>query len=364
MILKTNKLVLLLCIFPLLTALEINAQGNYFRICLGAYKTPDITAFIQAQEVGQVYGETDQELTRVFVGGYDDINLANATLDKLKTLGYKDAIIKSLPIGTSKVRTVQIASYTSTKTIDWHRLFKIRGIQILLQNDVIRICTGIYNTDAEARTAMNDMKEQGFTDAFIKSISPVYLHKMTPIEIVFSFLTLRTSTSVEEESGSALYEALLYKVDKTKLANKDDLTNYEAFKKQTPELSRYAKVTPNQPDQDVAIFLQCMSDTMPIVLKFPLVSRELLALKTMPDTIKRSQEEEMLTRMLLINLSMRFNNPTFRKDLNLYRYISLLGALARLEKHYQTAGVSAEIAAQLADYTFLETCKPYIFEDK
>lgn len=173
-----------------------SADVSYeYKVQLIAANNPDMKAYKTLESVGKLYEEKTETagMTRVVLGYYDTREAAAKVLDQVKAKGFDKAFINKHPKPAS---VVPAASASSTaveqeqplpanqaymiqlgvfeKSVDVSKLSGISAQGELFienaANGMRKILLGRYSTKDQAQTALDNLKKNGYPDAFIKKV--------------------------------------------------------------------------------------------------------------------------------------------------------------------------------------------------
>jgi peptidoglycan hydrolase-like protein with peptidoglycan-binding domain len=174
-------LFLLLTLFPRLSTAQ---QDSYYTIHIGTFIDAKAEEFAPLRSIGFLHAnQLEPPLSQVYLGGYHSLEQANTSLEKVRAAGYSAAYIhEQATTAGQQVAIVQIATLPQNQEIDWLHYAKAGQLFALLDPQVIKLAVGIFDNASAARSQLAEIRQQGFTDAFIKLVNRTYLHELTAFE--------------------------------------------------------------------------------------------------------------------------------------------------------------------------------------
>ncbi len=171
---------LFLCLHP---AISQDTEKIY-TVQVGTFVNAKAGDFSSIRPLGMVYAqELDDNLYRVFIGGYDEKAPAENLAKRLHQKGYNSATVIEIPVrGDRKVIVIQFETLNARKKIDWQQYVSRKNLFAIIQDDVVKLVTGPYPDVEAARAALEDIRRDGYSDAFVKKINTAYLQKITTFE--------------------------------------------------------------------------------------------------------------------------------------------------------------------------------------
>jgi hypothetical protein len=195
----------LLSIFFFLFTLSpsLQAQENFYTLYIGTFVNAKSESFDNIREYGIVYSEQfDESLQKIYLGGFTSREKAEAVLGLLRPKGYSDAFVSRKVIDTKKqVAVIQLGLSPARGDILWSRYAKAGPLYAQIQNDQMKIVTGLYRNTDEAKRDLDAIRNGGFSDAFIKTISRDQLVRLGPFEMngIRPERNLKAETAPEDE---------------------------------------------------------------------------------------------------------------------------------------------------------------------
>ncbi len=167
-----TRLSLLFLLVPF-CALPLTAQELY-NVRVGTFQDVKADDFINIRELGFVYGlAREGQLTDVYLGNYSSREKAESITATLQERGFRNAASFALPSGAVDPRPyVQIALRGRNRSLDWRALERAGKLYVDAADGVTKVVTGPYASAEAANAALPDIRALGFTDAFVKSLSP------------------------------------------------------------------------------------------------------------------------------------------------------------------------------------------------
>jgi hypothetical protein len=159
-----------------LSGLQAQSETQY-TIQAGTFIDAKPSDFDALRTIGFVYAnELGDNLIEVYVGGYDDRNLAQQRLSTVQQSGYPNAFIKERGMNAGRPATIiQIATRQTNQPIEWEQLMEAGPLYGTLSNDLIKVVTGPYTNAEAAQADLNRIRQMGYSDAFVKSVNEAAL---------------------------------------------------------------------------------------------------------------------------------------------------------------------------------------------
>lgn len=176
---KSYSLLVLLC----LSTMAFGQQ--FYTVYVGAFINAQSSDFDRIRPTGFVYAnKMDNNVYRVFMGGYNTAQEAEQIAGLLRQKGYGNAQAQELLLNEGGPTTViQLATYQSDDAIDWAKHLEVGELLVILDGATVRIVTGPYADVLAAKRALPDIQKQGYKDAFIKSnVNTMQLYRVTEFE--------------------------------------------------------------------------------------------------------------------------------------------------------------------------------------
>lgn len=153
-----------------------------FAVQVSALSTPNLDAFADLKNLGNIYYKEENKKYKIRVGVYRTREEAERILSLVKNQGYKGAFIvqeeggqvvgtgdltpKTPAVSSARYR-IQLAAYRDVKYFDPSKIQGLGKIEDQKKgNFTVKYLAG-YNTIEEARQVLREVKSAGFKDAFI-----------------------------------------------------------------------------------------------------------------------------------------------------------------------------------------------------
>lgn len=172
-------------LFVLLYSNPIQSQNDkIYTVQVGTFLDARAADFEPIRPLGMVYAQQlDNNLYRIFLGGYDEEQSARRIAQQLRAQGYNSAAIVEIPIEEGRTVTViQFETINAKKKIDWQQYTDFENLFAIIRQDVVKLVTGPYPNLEVARRELDDVKKKGYADAFIKRVNTAYLQEITTFE--------------------------------------------------------------------------------------------------------------------------------------------------------------------------------------
>jgi len=154
-----------------------------FTIHIGAFVKANISDFKNIQQYGYLYSMKLNNLQQVYMGDYESEAAADKVLAKIKNEGYLDAFTTRRSIKNGKTVTIiQVGTIQVDDQIDWAKYAKAGPLSVLLSGNSVKIVSGAFEDLDLAKQRLNAIKKMGFSDAFMKNVNDLLLHKVTTFE--------------------------------------------------------------------------------------------------------------------------------------------------------------------------------------
>ncbi|RMG79190.1 MAG: hypothetical protein D6714_16760 [Bacteroidetes bacterium] len=176
----------LLFLFLLLTVSGLFAQDNIpqYTVRIGTFINPKPAEFEAIRSLGFIYTERQPDgYTGVLIGGYTSKNAAEDMARKLQSKGFLNPSVSLLPVKEGEpVTMIQLGVKKATEKFKWEKYLKMEQLYVVINNDQVKILTGIYPDIATAKAQLPAIRAMGFSDAFVKKVNSALLHEVTPFE--------------------------------------------------------------------------------------------------------------------------------------------------------------------------------------
>ena len=164
---------------------QMLAQNTaYYTVLVGNFLDAKAQDFETFKGLGFLHANTmDGNLTQVFIGGYEKKRDAEKVAASIRSKGYSSASVQERILEEGKTTTViQLGIRNIKKKIKWERYFKAGDLYVILNGNQIKITTGLYSSINEAKKNLGEIRKLGFSDAFVKPVNDVFLHKVNSFE--------------------------------------------------------------------------------------------------------------------------------------------------------------------------------------
>ncbi len=163
------------------TTAELN--DHVFTIHIGAFVKANITDFKSIRQFGYLYTKKFNSLQQVYMGEYDSEAAANKVLLQVKNAGFMDAFTTRRSIKDGKTVTIiQLGAKAVGEDIDWSEFASAGPLNVLLSGNSVKIVTGAFEDLDGAKQRLLQVREMGFSDAFMKNVNELLLHRVTSFE--------------------------------------------------------------------------------------------------------------------------------------------------------------------------------------
>ncbi len=178
-----KKFFLALLTFSFLSGFSQNNVPEY-TIQIGTFVNPKPADFESIRNLGFVYAEKQPDnYFKLFMGGFSSEAAAQKVADQIEAKGFTNPYVTKLNLegaGTSTV--IQLGIRKSDKAFSWESYLQLDELYVILNNNQVKIVTGIFSNVAEARKELPNIKKMGFNDAFVKNVNSALLHEVTDFE--------------------------------------------------------------------------------------------------------------------------------------------------------------------------------------
>lgn len=205
-----------------------NYEDYTFTIHIGAFVKANISDFKNIQQYGYLYLLQLNNLQQVYMGDYKTEAAADKILAKVKEAGYPDAFTtrRSLKNG-KKVTVIQIGTEKVGDQIDWVKYAKAGPLNVLLVDKYVKLVTGTFEDLDLARQRLRILKEMGFSDAFMKNVNDLLLHKVTSFETA-GLIDIPTEFTYTPEPEPVVADEEVFKIDEPTVTKKGKSPEEEA----------------------------------------------------------------------------------------------------------------------------------------
>lgn len=159
-------------------------QSVYYTINIGTFVDAQLDDFTGLRPLGFLHAKKlEENLSQIYLGGYRSLEQANPTLQQVRAAGYTDAYIQeNFPREGRNVAVIQITTLPQSKEINWSRYAEAGNLMALLEDGLVKIVVGNYTDTQRARGPLQEIRQKGFSDAFVKVINTIYLHELGAFE--------------------------------------------------------------------------------------------------------------------------------------------------------------------------------------
>lgn len=183
---KKQFMRLILNILLCLSALSYtSAQTDvYYTVNIGTFVDAQRSDFQSLRPYGFVYAQTiEDNLQQIYVGGTNDRATAEQILRNVRNTGFPGAYIQEkLEVEGKPVAVIQIATLDTRKAITWDKYVKVPNLFGIVRDNQLKLVQGVYTNIAETRTPLEKLRQQGFADAFSKTVNSIYLFPVKEFE--------------------------------------------------------------------------------------------------------------------------------------------------------------------------------------
>ncbi|MCB0705279.1 MAG: hypothetical protein KDC34_08220 [Saprospiraceae bacterium] len=179
-------------------SLYSQGSGPMYTVQIGTFLESKSSDFEGIRPYGFLYASSlGGNMSRIFMGGYNSFESAEAIAQQTRQKGYIDASVVQLDPSKGQIVTViQLGVEDGTKAIDWPKFQKAGKLFVLLNNQQVKVVAGIYPDIDAAKASLRDIRQKGFDDAFIKNVNSVLLHE------VDAFITGKTASKTVPQEYS------------------------------------------------------------------------------------------------------------------------------------------------------------------
>ncbi len=159
---------------------KLRSDQAVYTVYLGTFLDAQKADFEPLASLGFLYANTmSNNLSKVFIGGYTTKSKADGVAVAARKKGYIDATVIALQTKDSpKAAVVQLGIKNARKKIDWSEFSKAGKIYFILNDDQVKVVTGIFPSEASAQSAVRELRKRGYKDAFAKTVPEVLLHEL------------------------------------------------------------------------------------------------------------------------------------------------------------------------------------------
>lgn len=156
---------------------------DYYTAWVGTFVEVKPQDFGKAREVGFVYTlPVEGNLMRVYVGQYSTAQAADEAVAALKRGGFDQAqTLAGTYTKGGEVPVIQVATRYANRPINWEELGKLGNLNVLLEDNAIKVLTGTFSDVAAAKAELPNIQNMGFADAFVKMVPVGQLLPVAPV---------------------------------------------------------------------------------------------------------------------------------------------------------------------------------------
>lgn len=169
----------------LLTQQPLAAQNDaFYTVQAGTFIDAKPEDFDALRELGFVHAtDLGDNLMEVYVGGFDSREPAEQLASKVRQNGYANAFVQERTVDESvPAAVVQMATRQLNRPIEWDNFMKAGPLYGILKGNLIKIVTGPFTSEAAAQAALPAIRNLGYQDAFVKTVSSTYLIPLNAFE--------------------------------------------------------------------------------------------------------------------------------------------------------------------------------------
>ena len=165
--------------------------------------------FQTIRSLGYLYSQpAENNLTRIYMGDYENENAAYNILKQVKVSGYPDAFVTRRSLAKGKdTDVIHLGTERVGTNIDWTKYKKAGNLYTALNGIQVQIFTGPFTTLTQANQMLTAIKQAGFQNASLVTMNSVYLHKVTSFEANMEMKDI--TLVVEEESIPQEYDQVV-----------------------------------------------------------------------------------------------------------------------------------------------------------
>ncbi|WP_373550879.1 peptidoglycan-binding protein [Haliscomenobacter sp.] len=179
------------------SALLAQSSNSYFTILVGTFSGNRPENYKSVEKLGFLFAkERPNQVFDVYIGGYDTALEAAKILDQVKKAGFSAAKVQQYVVRDNQsIAAIQIASFEANASVTWNRYQALSGDLYVIPNENgAKLLTGFYPTIEVARKELAKVQAMGYTDAFVRTAHPTFLHQIGGFE---------TGTQPKEVSATA-----------------------------------------------------------------------------------------------------------------------------------------------------------------
>lgn len=162
----------------------IATAQQFFTVVVGTFLDARSNDFNEIKPYGLVYAyQLEGNLSKIYLGGFDKKTNADKVVAALKEKGYTSAFVQERHLNEGQTVTViQMATRYNSKPIEWEKFEQNGQLYAILNDDMVKVVTGIFPDVVSAKIKLEEIKKSGFSDAFIKNVNSALLVKISEFE--------------------------------------------------------------------------------------------------------------------------------------------------------------------------------------
>ena len=147
-------------------------SSSSFKIELSRYSSLENQDFSRLKTWGFVHAVkiVPENQYAVFLSGMDSQKEADDLLLKVRSIGFPNASVISLPNQSNNRHIIQLTSVKLGVNPDWNLYSNYSNLAGFTENKLLKIGVGPFENMEDARNLLPQIKAEGFQDAFIRSI--------------------------------------------------------------------------------------------------------------------------------------------------------------------------------------------------
>ena len=164
-----------------LFSFSVVAQNLYYTVLVGNFIDAKPQDFDNIRNLGFLVGnQMNGNQYQVQMVGYETKSEAEKIAQRLRNKGYSSAYVQEVPITQGQTEIViQFATRNLGKEIEWEEFEKVGPLFAILSGSQIKIVTGTYTDANTAKRQLTNVRNMGYSDAFIKRVNTVFLHPVS-----------------------------------------------------------------------------------------------------------------------------------------------------------------------------------------
>lgn len=175
---RFGYLVVLFAAWAFVPAMAQQNEQPVYTISVGTFMDATAADFEGVQNLGFLYAlPMGNNMFRVYMGGFTAKPEAEKAIGVLKGRGYQDAAVLELDPGKGKQSPIiQLGTRVLGQPFSWDTYKAVGPLSVILQDKSIKITSRIYKDMDAAKAALEEIREKGFKDAFIKIVNTAFVH--------------------------------------------------------------------------------------------------------------------------------------------------------------------------------------------